>query len=185
MTDPKTTVVVGAILCTLAEGQLEGFSFDPSRLSLTSTARFIGEMELNGQILRPKVWFEVDVQSRAEQSKTKEISFGGPIAVGFRQLDVERWTTTRFYLLNFVDESTRRQYASRLPFRVTLKLTVEELEEMDFEQRSEGVERDEGEFSIEEVLDVQGNPLSNVLEIRLQTLPRDEGFWLDTGVIYD
>ena len=41
ITDPKTTVVVGAILCALAEGQLEGFSFDPSYLGLVSTARYI------------------------------------------------------------------------------------------------------------------------------------------------
>ena len=68
MTDPKTTVVVGAILCTLAEGQLEGFSFDPSTLRLRSTARYIGEMELSGQIKRPKVWFEVDVNDAGERA---------------------------------------------------------------------------------------------------------------------
>lgn len=187
MTDPKTTVVVGAILCTLAEGQLEGFSFDPYNLTLTSTARFIGEMELNGQIKKPKVWFEVDVQNTQESTYTRTITFGGPIAVGFRQLDVERWTTTRFYFLEFVNEDVRRTYASRLPFSVTLKLTVSELEERDVSQPMSGTdatERDEGEFVIEEVLDCQGNPVSNALEIRLQTLPRDEGFWLDTGIVY-
>ena len=107
--------MVGGFLWKLAEGQLEGFSFDPARLSLTSTARFIGEMELNGQIKRPKVWFEVDVNSREGREQTRTITFGGPIAVGFRQLDVERWTTTRFYLLEFVDENARRDYAPRLP----------------------------------------------------------------------
>lgn len=42
ITDPKTTVVVGAILCALSEGHLEGFSFDTGSLFLKSTARFIG-----------------------------------------------------------------------------------------------------------------------------------------------
>ena len=185
MTDPKTTVVVGAILCTLAEGQLEGFSFDPYNLTLNSTARFIGEMELNGQIKNPKVWFEVDVSDTKANSYSRTITFGGPIAVGFRQLDVERWTTTRFYFLEFVNEEVRRSYASRLPFSVKLTLTVTELEERDISQRDTDVtERDEGEFVIEEVLDCQGNPVNNALEIRLQTLPRDEGFWLDTGIVY-
>ncbi|MCR4666325.1 MAG: virulence factor SrfB [Desulfovibrio sp.] len=181
VTDPKTTVVVGAILCALAEGQLEGFSFDPSKLSLTSTARYIGEMELNGQIRNAKVWFDVNVDSPEGAELSKTISFGGPIAVGFRQLNVERWTTTRFYLLEFVNEDVRHKYAQGLPFSVTLELRVAELDE---DSRSTDSDRDEGEFTITEVLDSAQNPVQNALEIRLQTLPRDEGFWLDTGIVY-
>ncbi|MBO4368971.1 MAG: virulence factor SrfB, partial [Desulfovibrio sp.] len=181
VTDPKTTVVVGAILCALAEGQLEGFSFDPTRLTLTSTARYIGEMELNGQIKKPKVWFDVDVTTKEEKIYTRTISFGGPIAVGFRQLDVERWTTTRFYFLEFVSEDVRHKYAQGLPFSVTLELRVAGLDD---EEKKTDTDRDEGEFTITEVLDSTGNPVNNALEIRLQTLSRDEGFWLDTGIVY-
>ena len=158
---------------------------DLARLSLISTARFIGEMELNGQIKRPKVWFEVDVNSREGREQTRTITFGGPIAVGFRQLDVERWTTTRFYLLEFVDENARRDYAPRLPLTVTLTLVVAELDGSGHQDPNRA-ERDEGEFFIEEVLDRNGDSIpTNALEIRLQTLPRDEGFWLDTGIISD
>ena len=181
VTDPKTTVVVGAILCALAEGQLEGFSFDPGSFNLNSTARYIGEMELNGQIRTPKVWFDVDVCAKEERTYQQKISFGGPIAVGFRQLSVERWTTTRFYFLEFVNEDVRQKYAQGLPFTVTLELRVSALEEWDEGEKED--ERDEGEFSIVEVEDCHGNPVSNALEIRLQTLPRDEGFWLDTGIV--
>ncbi len=183
MTDPKTTVVVGAILCALAEGQLEGFSFDPTNLALVSTARYIGEMELSGQIKQPKVWFEVDVNSRKEQTYKKELLFAGPIAVGFRQLSVERWTTTRFYFLEFVDEEARRKNTARLPFTVTLALTVSEALDENV-GGLENTERDEGEFTIEEVLDREGNPVAGAIEMRLQTLPRNEGVWLDTGIIY-
>ena len=183
VTDPKTTVVVGAILCTLAEGQLEGFSFDPQNLNLNSTARFVGEMELNGQIRTAKVWFDVDVTSKEERIYTQKIAFGGPIAVGFRQLPVERWTTTRFYFLEFVNEDMRHKYAQGLPFTVTLELAVGGLED-DSEDSSANLERDEGEFTIAEVEDCHGNPVLNALEMRLQTLPRDEGFWLDTGIVY-
>ncbi|MBQ7607762.1 MAG: virulence factor SrfB [Desulfovibrionaceae bacterium] len=182
VTDPKTTVVVGAILCALAEGQLEGFSFDPESLSLHSTAKYIGEMELNGQIRAPKVWFDVDVQASEERTYQRSIVFGGPIAVGFRQLAVERWTTTRFYILEFENEDVRHKYAQGLPFTVTLELRVQALEE---DERTENdTERDEGEFTILEVIDCNGNPVHNALSIRLQTLPRDEGFWLDTGIVY-
>lgn len=184
MTDPKTTVVVGAILCALAEGQLEGFSFDPSSIAPVSTARYIGEMELNGQIRHPKVWFEVDVNDMREKTYgPRQIQFAGPIAIGFRQLDVERWTTTRFYFMEFVSEDARRRYAQRLPFTVSLSLNMAGIED-DVPGRPGAPERDEGEFVIEEVLDCTGEPVNNAVEIRLQTLPRDEGFWLDTGVIY-
>ena len=183
MSDPKTTVVVGAILCALAEGQLEGFSFDPANLALVSTARYIGEMEINGQIKKPKVWFEVDVTDKKEQEYHKQVTFAGPIAVGFRQLSPERWTTTRFYFLEFINEEARRKYAAKLPFTISLTLNVGEMSE-EAPGVLEHTERDEGEFIIEEVLDREGNPVLGAVDIRLQTLPRDEGFWLDTGVIF-
>ena len=184
VTDPKTTVVVGAILCTLAEGQLEGFSFDPKTLRLHSTAKYIGEMEVNGQIKIPKVWFDVDVSAKEEVTYTHKITFGSPIAVGFRQLPVERWTTTRFYILEFANEDVRNTYAHALPFQVTLELRVLGFEDEEYDDVREVSERDEGEFSIVEVLDRDERAIPNVLVMRLQTLPRDEGFWLDTGIVY-
>ena len=63
ITDPKTTVVVGAILCALSEGHLEGFSFDTGSLFLKSTARFIGAMDAGGQIRQGQVWFEADTDN--------------------------------------------------------------------------------------------------------------------------
>lgn len=188
ITDPKTTVVVGAILCSLAEGHLEGFSFDPSGISPTSTARFIGEMDINGQIKKPKVWFEVDVNARDERTYTRDVTFAGPIAVGFRLLDVERWTTTRFYVLDFANEDVRRTSSDKLPFNVKVSLTLREMEEDTQASHGgnggDGSERDEGEFRIEEITDRHGNPVKQQdIQMRLQTLPLDEGVWLDTGVI--
>lgn len=180
MTDPKTTVVVGAILCALAEGQLEGFSFDPHGLTLSSTARYIGEMELNGQIRKSKVWFTVDPERRTVEPPVAEIRFSGPMAVGFRQLDAERWTTTRYYFLEFVNDDARRENAHLLPFTVKLRLVL---------PGEDGAGADagagEGEFVIEEIRDRNGDTVPNkVLDMRLQTLPRDEGFWMDTGIVY-
>lgn len=183
MTDPKTTVVVGAILCALAEGQLEGFSFDPHGLTLSSTARYIGEMELNGQIRKSKVWFTVDPERRTVEPPVAEIDFSGPMAVGFRQLDAERWTTTRYYFLEFASEDARRENAHRLPFRVRLRLVLPE-EEGTAAQAGDA-NAGEGEFVIEEIRDRNGESLPNrVLDMRLQTLPRDDGFWMDSGMVY-
>ena len=184
ITDPKTTVVVGAIICALAEGHLEGFSFDPSGLVPMSTARFIGEMDTNGQIKKNKVWFEVDVSSKKEKTYTKDVTFAGPIAVGFRLLDVERWTTTRFYVIDFENESARQASTDKIPFTIRLSLTLREVEEDDTGRMLDTLDRDEGEFRIEEIIDRFGNPVkTGDIDIRLQTLPLDEGVWLDTGII--
>ncbi|MDR0826275.1 MAG: virulence factor SrfB [Desulfovibrio sp.] len=185
ITDPKTTVVVGGILCSLAEGHLEGFSFDPSGIVPKSTARFIGEMDYNGQIKNPKVWFEVDVNAREEKTYIRDISFSNAITVGFRLLDVERWTTTRFYVLDFADEDARRASSGKTPYSLRLSLTLREIDEDEFGVVAEGTERDEGEFRIEEITDRYGSPVkAKDVEMRLQTLPLDEGLWLDTGIIF-
>lgn len=182
ITDPKTTVSMGAILCALAEGHLEGFSFDTKALALTSTARFIGEMDTKGQLLNPKVWFDVDVSSGKEQDLEKEIQFSGPLSVGFRQFPVERWPTTRFYLLDFATEEDRRLASGgKIPYAVTMRFL-----QRDVEESTVRGEYDEGELSIVSVVDSQGNTPkggAKCLEVRLQTLPLDEGYWLDTGVL--
>ena len=178
ISDPKTTVVVGAILCALAEGHLEGFSFDVSSLGLRSTARFIGEMDINGQITQPKVWFTVDVDSNDEQEKSREVMFASPISVGFRQLEVERWTTTRFYMVDFATEQARRAAAGKLPYRLSMRLVVAG------NDPDVSTERDEGELFIDAIEADDGSsvPVKDV-EVRLQTLPLGEGYWLDTGII--
>lgn len=179
ITDPKTTVVVGAILCALAEGHLEGFSFDTTGLKLASTARFIGEMDINGQIKQPKVWFTVDVQNGKSQEFSREVSFTGPLAVGFRQIEAERWTTTRFHMVDFATEEARRKASGKLPYKLSVKLRVTGLDD------EPNADLDEGELFIEEIQDRDGNGVNRRdVELRLQTLQLDEGYWLDTGIVY-
>jgi hypothetical protein len=46
-------------------------------------------------------------------------------------------------------------------------------------------ERDEGEFEITEITDRNGASVpKSDLVLHLQTLPLDEGYWLDTGTVY-
>ncbi len=182
ITDPKTTVVVGAILCALAEGNLEGFSFDVSNLQLQSTARYVGELDINGQLRRPKVWFEVDVDDTNEIDKKRFVSFGGPLPIGYRQVDAERWPTTRYYLLTFSTEEARARASGRLPYQVEVALKVSSLE--DTMESNTDEERDEGDFEVLDIKDKNDEFVSRAdLEFRLQTLPLDEGYWLDTGII--
>ena len=120
ITDPKTTVVVGAILCALSEGHLEGFSFDTGSLFLKSTARFIGAMDAGGQIRQAQVWFEADTDNPSGGELHKAIQFSGPIPIGFRQIEAERWTTTRFYMMDFAAPAARNNARNRLPYTCLL-----------------------------------------------------------------
>jgi len=186
ITDPKTTVVVGAILCALADGHLEGFSFDSASLSLKSTARYIGEMDINGQLRRPKVWFSVDVDSKEGSEQSRQVAFSGPLSIGYRQLDAERWPTTRYHLLTFANEEARARASGRLPYQVEIRLRVDDVWDDAPRQDDEKDSRSEGEFSIDAIMDNQGRAVDRRdLEIRLQTLKLDEGYWLDTGIVTD
>ena len=83
----------------------------------------------------------------------------------------------------FANEEAQQKYKSVMPLRVTLCLSVKELDEN--ATGPENSERDEGEFFIEDITDCHGDAVERTaIDIRLQTLPRDEGFWLDTGVIF-
>ncbi len=186
ITDPKTTVVVGAILCALADGHLEGFSFDSGALRLTSTARYIGEMDINSQLRRPKIWFSVDVESKEGTEQSRQVAFSGPLSIGYRQLDAERWPTTRYHLLTFTDEEARARASGRLPYTVEVRLRVEDVWDDAPRADEEKERRSEGEFSIDAITDSQGRSVDRRdLEIRLQTLKLDEGYWLDTGIVTD
>ena len=184
ITDPKTTVVVGAILCALAEGHLEGFSFDTRALRLSSTARYIGEMDINGQLRRPHVWFEVNVDNKEGVELSRDVAFSGPLFIGYRQLEAERWPTTRYHLLDFTSEEARSRASGHLPYTVSLRLRVADVWDDNDSRGSEDKDRNEGDFIIDTVRDRNGRSVQRQdLEIRLQTLPLDEGYWLDTGVV--
>jgi hypothetical protein len=185
ISDPKTTVSMGAILCALAEGHLEGFSFATQELRLISTARYIGEMDTFGQITRAKEWFAVDEGADPGRQLEKTIRLSGPLSIGFRQFPIERWPTSRFYLLDFASEEDRRLASSsgNLPYQVRIGLQLKEIDPQSGPQ-----EYDEGSLFVMEVMDSKGNQPrggSKAISLRLQTMPLDEGYWLDTGVLFN
>ena len=116
----------------------------------------------------------------------RTVAFNGQLGIGYRQLGDERWPATRYHLLTFASEDARARASGRLPYKVDVTLNVAEM--LDDEDMpvsgGEREERSEGEFSITAITDNAGNFVSpRDLEIRLQTLPTDEGYWLDTGVV--
>jgi len=170
--DPKTTVAVGAMLCAVAEGQLEAFSLRTTRMKMRSTARYIGEMEISGQIRR-ELFSNIDLDAQAAAAPC-EIAMEAPIFIGFRQLPIARWTATPLYYLEFRNPDE----VARIPR--PLKVTLERRDPTREEEREAAME----DFRVVEVSDAEGNARRrDIVNLRLQTLKSEAGYWLDTGVL--
>lgn len=191
ITDPKTTVIAGAILCALAENSMEGFAFEVNELKLSSTARYIGELDITGKLAKDKVWFgplELSNNKETTYSRSGEnaVEFSAPIVLGFRQLAAERWTATRFYRMEFANEAAATRAQGHTPYHVELNLTLGEIED-DNPDNLESQVRDEGQFDIGEItdrFDNNVNPKDLVILLRTLKKEEDEGCWLDTGIMY-
>ncbi len=185
--DPKTTVVVGAIICALAEGSLEGITIDTSLFDHQPTTRYLGLLDGRGQMDRPHEWFaDINIFSEERLELEKIVDFNAPVPVGFRQLSIPRWTTTRLYSLEYRSLEHQREAYGRLPYRLTLQYILEPYEEPDEgERRSLGRRRrTEGRLKVAAISDRTGASVSrDAILVRLQTLRHDNGYWLDTGIM--
>jgi hypothetical protein len=172
--DPKTTAAVGAMLAALAEGRIENFLMRSSMLAMRSTAKIIGRMDISGQVRDQEVLLSgVDLEQPGEASFT--MAFAAPCFLGFRQVPVERWPATPLYAVEFANPDTVPKLA--LPLRVKITRAEADPEAPDAEARRE-------EFRIEEIVDAAGGQLRNSdVELRLQTMKTEAGYWRDTGRI--
>ncbi|MDR1871421.1 MAG: virulence factor SrfB [Deltaproteobacteria bacterium] len=184
--DPKTTVVVGAIICALAEGSLEGITIDTSSFVPQPINRFIGMLDAHGRLSDDHVWFSgFDLDGGQEIESTREIDFNAPVPIGFRQLNCSRWTTTRLYSLDYRSPEAQKRAVGRLPYKVTVEFTMAEREdEEEIRRPSPIIKRTEGTLKVISVSDRGGQGLApGTVVIRLQTLRDDSGYWLDTGTL--
>jgi hypothetical protein len=174
--DPKTTAAVGGMLCALAEGQIEGFLLRTSLLGMRSTARYVGEMEISGQIKDDRLLFsDIDLDDKASRGgePSAKMRFWTPTFIGFRQLPVERWPATPLYFLDFANP----QSAARMALPLEITLVRPDLDDEVAEEKKE-------DFKVAEIEDADGSTMRpSDVSIRLQTLKVEAGYWLDTGVL--
>jgi hypothetical protein len=184
--DPKTTAVVGAMLCVQAEGRLRNFMLRASQFTLRSTARIIGRMNNDGQIVDENVLLDdADLDAQvAPQAKAPAtaaaaardgftVTFQSATLIGFRQLPVARWTATPLYMMEFANPDTVHRLM--LPLRVTVRRREEDPESTRYEAARE-------HFMVEEIEDASGSRLSSRdVTLRLQTIDDQDGYWRDTG----
>jgi len=181
--DPKTTVVTGAMICAMAERSLEGLSIVTSTFEPQPTTRYLGWLT-EGRIENEAVWFKnIDVYSDKDirEKMDEPYSFTAGISIGFRQLSCSRWPASRLYKLEF-----GTKVIGTTPFKVKLVYTLDKYKkpEKAHDPDNEG-KRTEGQLEIVSISNDARDASDNDLVIRLQTLPDEEGFWLDTGFLYN
>ena len=129
-------------------------------------------MDNDGQIRDSNVML-----SDADLDKSGDVGFHlkffNNMQLGFRQLPVERWTSTALYQLEFADPEEARNLA--LPLLVRIKRRETDPENKNYEA-------DREVFIVDEITDSAGNSKhKSILEIRLQTMDDEAGYWRDTG----
>ena len=180
--DPKSTVAVGSMLIALSENRIPNFKVFTGAFQMRSTARFIGEMDSNSQIVDEKVLFANVDPDATGGGETAIVNVFSPVHIGSRQLALERWTTTPLYRLDFKAGTSPEKRPA--PIRVELMRTEfdddEEQQDSEAKLRREAMQED---FTISEVTDGDGDAMRvDDMELTLQTLGFEDDYWLDTGV---
>lgn len=172
--DPKTTAAVGAALCVQAEGRLRNFMLRTGKLSMRSTARYIGKMDNNGQIRSENVVLSnLDLDGPPAQDVAFRIAFQTVTQLGFRQLPIARWTATPLYVMEFANPDDAHKMD--LPLTVTVARREIDPDSVEAEMQRET-------FVVDEVTDASGATQRNGdVRLRLQTIDDQDGYWRDTG----
>jgi len=172
--DPKTTAAVGAALCMQAEGRLRNFMLRTGRLSMRSTARYIGKMDNNGQIREENVVLRnLDLDGPPAQDVAFRIAFQTVTQLGFRQLPLARWTATPLYVMEFANPDD----AHRMDLPLTVTVARREID-----PDAPEAEMQRETFMVDEVTDASGATQRNGdVRLRLQTIDDQDGYWRDTG----
>lgn len=180
--DPKSTVAVGGMLIALSENRIPNFKVSTAAFQMKSTARFVGEMDNNGQIKDERLMFsELDLDAKSKGGEqTATVNMFAPIHIGSRQLPVERWTTTPLFRLDYANAAAQKRPS---PIRVTFEKA--EFDDEDSETSEDKLRREalREAFEITEVEDGIGDGMKNTdIRLKLHTLGFDDEYWIDTGV---
>ncbi|WP_294532283.1 virulence factor SrfB [uncultured Rhodoblastus sp.] len=177
ISDPKTATVVGGMLCALAERQIMNLTIHSDRLTMKSTAKFIGQLEGDGRLPAENIWFAPE-NSGADDGGI-ELRYDAPMRIGFRQLPFSRWNANPLYKLSMPPGQR-----ARTPISVVLQRGVPEddvsFEEINKLQKSEAQKE---EIRITEAFDANGASLTKIMQLNLDTMGGEDAYWLDTGIL--
>ena len=159
--DPKTTVAVGALLCSLAENRsLQSFSIRAGGFALKSIARFMGVLNTNNLIPADNVFLK-----DGERKSTNPIDVETKLLIGYRQLNNPDWPATPIYII-----SEREPKPGSMP-DAKVWLAREGIDDL---------EEGESIYDLPEYLCIEDQGDIKV-KLVLQTTLNSEAYWLDSG----
>ncbi|CAM5524812.1 hypothetical protein FALB51S_04112 [Frigidibacter albus] len=181
--DPKSTVAVGGMLMALAGNRIPNFKVKTELCRMRSTARYIGIMDSSGRIRSENVLFSPpDPRIKRKAETRKGVDLDNPKQIGFRQLPLERWTTTALYRLDFASDEARRLKA---PLKVILeRAEIDDDDENPTLEKLVHLEALLEELVPAEVFDAdKEEQRTSTVSFRLHTLGLEQDYWLDTGIV--
>ncbi len=179
--DPKTATVVGGMLCALAEAQITNFTLYADRITMRSTANFIGVLERDGKMREQNVLFSNGANASAKAPQTAQVDWFAPMPLGFRQLPMERWIATPMYRIKPVGSSSLQ--AIQKPVTIVLERELPE-ELIDYDSRNfSAAEAQKEEIRIVEATARDGANVTRSFGLFLDTLSNEEVYWLDSGIL--
>lgn len=180
--DPKTTAAVGAMLCFLSKNsRIPNFYFRSMAMLPYSTVKYIGLLSNNNTIQENDVYYrDVNLDDENYEFPNSEFEVRGRMRLGYRQLNVERWSASPIYLLSIENPELRARMANAdggLVLKVSLKIrkvrekgSYSETLELDRIQASDG-------------RGVRKEDLSLRLNTMLDAGLNDSQYWLDSGSV--
>lgn len=171
--DSKTCVSVGATICLMAgyHNLLGEFRIDTQFLAreIKSTAQYIYEFDRN------RLKERVNIAGNSNQNKESTYLFQtSPMLIGMKQLALDDWTASPIYVLKYKNASVGSRIANALPLIVKL----------DKELSDDGTFVSFLGILSAKPLNRNGNledDYADELEILLQTMIDENGYWLDRG----
>ncbi|WP_337261994.1 MULTISPECIES: virulence factor SrfB [unclassified Serratia (in: enterobacteria)] len=122
--NPKSSAAVGAMLCLLAlDLRLPGFYFKAADFRPYSTLRYLGRLNEGNLLPASQVYYaELDLDRPGEWDAQVSVAIDGPVRLGFRQLNNERWPAAPLLTLSISEPQLARQLAGSRRLHVKLAL---------------------------------------------------------------
>ncbi|TKI03458.1 virulence factor SrfB [Martelella alba] len=178
--NPKSTAAVGAMLCLLALNlRLPGFYFNAGDFQPYSTLRYLGMLN-DSHLLTAEHTYYADIDLDRPDfvlDPQGEFILRGPIRLGFRQLDNDRWPASPLYTLSIADHDLARNIAGDGALYVKLAIAGGD--------NRQGPER----FVIAQARLADGRRVpAHHLRLALHTLYGDDAdaddYWIDSGSLF-
>lgn len=172
--NPKSTAAVGAMLCLLAlDLRLGSFYFKAGDFQPYSTIRYLGMLDAQQALTADNVYYrDIDLDAAEFMLDAARFPLRGPLQLGFRQLDNDRWPATPLYNLSIVDAQLARRLASNDVLHLRLRVV------------------DGERFELADAVLADGTPVPlQQLQLRLNTLAAGGAgathYWIDSGSVFN